>query len=132
MTDGQIEATHLCPCREKKKSLESIAMEDSEGPLIGWSLSSGLKQRSLDQLISFPCQYSFKAVGLAEEINSDSILAKVAGIIERPMESVETKIRRSSTGKYASITFGLEVKSSEEVYQINHMLNQWPGIKYVL
>ena len=107
-------------------------MNDFEGPLIGWSLSAGLKHRTLDDLLSFPCRYLFKAVGLAKEIDTEALMRRVSEIVHRSVSCDCVRIRTSSTGKYASISFHLGVKSSDEIYQINQSIQQIPGMRYIL
>lgn len=107
-------------------------MKDSEGPMIGWSLASGIKQKSLDDLMTFPAKYLFKAVGLGAILKPDALMETISQELERDVAQTKVSTRASSSGKYVSLTFEIQVDSSAEVYQINQILQTLPGIKYVL
>ena len=36
--------------------------EDTAGEMMGWSIGSGMKKKPLDDLVDFPCDFTFKII----------------------------------------------------------------------
>lgn len=104
---------------------------DEAGPLIGWSLGSGLKRRPIDELVSFPCEYTFKVVGAAENDFAQAATTAIAQVLGREVTEPLTK-RMSAGGKYESLTFHVLVTSGEEVYAAYAALSALPAVRFVL
>lgn len=104
-------------------------MDDEAGPLMGWSLG-GLKQRPIEELVDFPCTFTFKAVGEATDGFVSSLLAKVGDLLGREITSDEHSVRASKKGNYQSLTMNLFVTSGEQVYDIYAVLNADDRVRY--
>ncbi len=105
---------------------------DHAGPLLGWSLKTGIQQQTLDELVDFPCVFTFKTVGVADDDLLDRIQQTVAGIVGRKLNDDEHSSRESAKGKYTSITLEVPVETSTQVYSLYAALGETPGVKFVL
>lgn len=105
--------------------------EDEAGPLIGWSLGTGLKKRPIEELVDFPCRYAFKAVGEASEDFVRSLLVRVGNVLGRKVEDTEVKIRRSAKGNYQSVTLEVFVTSGAEVYEVYAAIRDDDRVRYM-
>jgi putative lipoic acid-binding regulatory protein len=106
--------------------------DDSAGPLLGWSIGSGMSRRPIDDLVEFPCVFSFKAVGRAEDDLVPTLIDRVARVIGRPVESGSWSTRDSSQGRYTCVTLDLYVQSGDEVYAIYEALCEDSRITHLL
>ena len=106
--------------------------DDKAGKLMGWSLGSGMKKKQFEDLVSFPCDFSFKIIGVA----SDDFEAKVIEAIEtyrgEPVQVVKSTMKPSSQKNYASLTLTIHVTDSKTIYDVYDACEKLPEIKFVL
>ena len=105
---------------------------DSAGPLLGWSLATGLRRRPIDELVDFPCVFRFKAVGVATKGFVSDMLARVAQVLGRAVREDEHSVRQSSMGRYESVTLDLFVKDGSEVYSIYEAISDDKRVRFLL
>jgi putative lipoic acid-binding regulatory protein len=105
---------------------------DEAGPLLGWSLGSGLKRRTIDELQQFPCVFCFKAVGVAARGFVGDLRARVAEVLGRQVKDEEVSVRASENGRYESVTLELYVEDGDEVYSIYQALSEDSRIRFLL
>jgi putative lipoic acid-binding regulatory protein len=105
---------------------------DTAGPLLGWSLGSGMGRRPLESLMEFPCRHTFKAVGRAEGDFVPSMLARVGAVLGRAVDSGEHSVRQSSGGRYESVTLDLWVESGEQLYAVYEAIYDDERVRYLL
>lgn len=110
---------------------------DVAGPMLGWSLGSGHEKRRIHELVDFPCEFCFKAVGRAAADADDdgfvaSLLSRVARVLGRAITADEHTVRKSARGRYESVTLNLWVTSGDEVYSIYAALGDDERVKYLL
>lgn len=103
--------------------------DDHAGP-IGWSLGTGIEQRRIHELVSFPCVFRFTAVASAGFVGE--LLARVGDVLGRTVTSAEHSIRASKNGVYESVTLQLYVQSGDEVYSIYRAMQDDARVKYLL
>lgn len=108
------------------------AGEDVAGPIMGWSLETGIKQQSLADLVDFPCVFTFKTVGVTGEAFLPAVLETVHEVLGRTLTTDEHSVRESAKGKYTSVTLEVPVSSSDEVYSLYKALGETKGVKFVL
>lgn len=106
--------------------------DDRAGPLLGWSLGTGLARRPIDELQSFPCVFTFKAVGVAGDDFVSSLRARVARVLGREVKDSETSVRSSQNGRYTSVTLDLFVLSGDQVYSIYEAMHDDERVRYLL
>lgn len=106
--------------------------KDSAGPLLGWSLGTGLERRPIEELVDFPCVFSFKAVGVATAGFVSDMLERVSAVLGRRVEPHEHSVRQSARGRYESVTLDLFVHSGEQVYSIYRAISQDTRVRYLL
>ena len=106
--------------------------EDTAGQLMGWSIGSGIKKKPLDELVTFPCDFTFKIIG----VDSDDFVAKILTQITahggKPLTVVSSECKQSSKNKYTSLTLVLNVKESQDIYDVYEACQAMPEIKFVL
>lgn len=106
--------------------------QDHAGPLLGWSLGTGLRRRPLQELLDFPCVFTFKAVGEATGAFVDDMLARVGRVLGREVKDEEHFVRQSSRGRYESVTLELFVQDGDEIYEIYEAISDDARIRYLL
>ena len=72
---------------------------DSAGPLLGWSLASLSEGRRIHDLVQFPCEFCFKAVGRATAGFVTTMLERVGKVLGRTIKDDEHSTRKSAQGK---------------------------------
>ena len=115
----------------KKDHPDGKSPTDEAGPMIGWSLGSGLDRRPLDGLLEFPSDYTFKVLGLADAAFSAQLVKTIISVLGRE-DTPALTTRKSAKGKYASVTLHVHVFSADEVYAIYAALAALPDVRMVL
>ena len=107
---------------------------DVAGPMLGWSLGSvaGPESRRIHDLVEFPCQFCFKAVGKSDGGFVAKLLERVGRVLGRIITDDEHTVRKSAQGTYESLTLNLWVTSGDEVYSIYAALGDDDRVKYLL
>ncbi len=100
--------------------------------MIGWSLGAGMKRRPLEELLDFPCTYTFKAVGLATRDLAGSLRRAVQRVLGRGIEDDECRVRDSAAGRYQAVTFEFRVENGDELYSVYRVLQADERVKYIL
>ena len=80
------------------------------------------KNQSLDEMIDFPCDYTFKVMGKSDTLVIEDVLKKMEEIIEREINRDLVSLRESSGGKYNSYTIKVFLKEAEELKKIYEYL----------
>ena len=105
---------------------------DRAGPLIGWSLGTGMDRRPIGELLEFPCRYAFKAVGRAEGDFVREMLDRVADVLGRDVLEHEHRVRQSAGGRYESVTIDVWVESGDQVYSVYEAIYDDERVRYLL
>lgn len=117
------------------KSYHGIMDDDSAGPLIGWSIGSGMSSatgRPLEDLVEYPCVFRFKAIAKATSDLVDALLARVATVLGRAVEADAWSARDSSGGRYVCLTLDLYVTSGQQVYDVYEALRGDERVTHLL
>ncbi len=107
-------------------------MTDSAGPLLGWSLGAVQDQKRIHDLVDFPCEFCFKAVGKTASDFVESMLERVGEVLGREITDGEHSTRKSARGRYESVTLRLWVTSGDQVYAVYAALGADDRVKYLL
>lgn len=88
-----------------------------------------VKDTSFDQLLDFPCQQTFKVMGLAQ----DDLPIKIIEVLQNiaPNDYSPT-IKPSSKGTYHSVSIRVTVTSKEHMEQVYNELGAIDIVRYVL
>jgi putative lipoic acid-binding regulatory protein len=86
-----------------------------------------LENESMQPDIQFPCEWSYKVIGLDVNNILTAIEESVLGL-----SYDVTPSNLSKTGKYVSLNLKLEVPNEEVRNLIYEKLNQSPDIKYII
>lgn len=123
---------------------------DVAGRMLGWSLGAlaQAERGRIHDLVSFPCEFCFKAVGRANDSGAEggadggddverggfvaTLLERVARVLGRDVTDDEHTVRKSARGTYESVTLNLWVTSGDEVYSIYAALGDDERVKYLL
>ena len=81
-------------------------------------------------LIDFPCHYQFKAVGLAGEIFSQSIIKAVAKYADVNLDAV--RCRPSGQGNYQAVSVLVTLYDYQQLTDIYTEMKQVPDLKMLL
>ena len=109
--------------------------DDAAGPLMGWSIGNGMNSaagRPLEDLVTYPCTFRFKAVAKAELDVVKDLVALVAGAIGKAVDDDAWSTRASSGGKYVSLTVDVHVTSAQEVYAVYEALRGDARVTHLL
>ncbi|MDP2340102.1 MAG: DUF493 domain-containing protein [Deltaproteobacteria bacterium] len=111
------------------------AGDDAAGPLIGWSIGSGMASgsgRPIEDLVEYPCVFRFKAIAKATSDLVDGLLERVAKVVGRPVEENAWSARDSSGGRYVCLTIDLYVTSGQQVYDVYEALRADERVTHLL
>ncbi|GHB61629.1 UPF0250 protein [Psychrosphaera saromensis] len=88
-----------------------------------------VKNTHFDELLDFPCQQTFKVMGLAQ----DDLPAKIITVLQTisPNDYSPT-IKPSSKGTYHAVSIRVTVSSKEQMEQIYNELSAIDIVRYVL
>ncbi len=84
-----------------------------------------------DELLEFPCDFGFRIMGLAQ----DDLHEHVEVVLDVHVANAYKRlpgIRKSSTGKYHSISYTVKVQSKEHIESLYKELSAIEIVKYVL
>jgi len=91
-------------------------------------MSNGLPNRELlETTHTFPCQYTFKVIGAAEEQFIGRVLAAVKAQLDESNEP-EFSTRKTTSGRHLSVTISPDVQSADHVLEIYRELQQLEGL----
>ncbi|NRA82650.1 MAG: DUF493 family protein [Gammaproteobacteria bacterium] len=84
-----------------------------------------------DELLEFPCDFGFRIMGLALE----ELPTVVNAVFEKHVSGEYKqlpKVRKSSSGKYHSISYTIRVNSKEQIELLYKELSEIEIVRYVL
>jgi putative lipoic acid-binding regulatory protein len=92
-------------------------------------MNNPVKDTKFDELLEFPCQLTFKVMGLAQE----SLTGKIVTVLQKhaPGDYAPT-IKPSSKGTYHSVAVGVTVTSKEHIELLYTELGNIDIVRYVL
>lgn len=79
-------------------------------------------KRAFDELVDFPCVFTFKVVGVNEGHFLDDISAAVARVLDTQTQYVKTSFR--DKGKYRSITLRAPVNTANQIYDVYAIIDK--------
>lgn len=82
-----------------------------------------------DELLEFPCLFSFKVMGMAEP---QMVLDVISVIQKHAPGDYSPKIKPSSKGTYHSLSIPVTVSSKEHIEAIYNDLNTLELVRYIL
>jgi len=84
-----------------------------------------------EPLLTFPCSFPIKIMGLASEQFTPTMLALAAQYID-DMTQVQTQERPSKNGTYTALTLTFEAQSQDQLDQLYRDFSAHPHVKMVL
>ena len=105
---------------------------DTAGKMIGWSIGNGMQKKPLDELLEFPCDFTFKIIGAIDGDFEASVIQGINAFVQKPVTVVRSQIKKSSQKKYTSLTLVLHVEQSQDIYDVYEACRGMPHIKFVL
>lgn len=88
-----------------------------------------VKDTKFDELLEFPCNQTFKVVGLAQ----DELPLKVVEVLQRIAPGdYAPKIKPSSKGNYQSVSISVRVTSKEHMESVYNELGAIDIVRFVL
>lgn len=86
------------------------------------------QNRVFDQLVDFPCVFTFKVIGMAQGDFMGDIVDTVASALDTDKKYVKTSFR--DRGKYRSITLKAPVNTAEQIYNVYAAIDRDPRVKF--
>ena len=92
-------------------------------------MTKPVKNTKFDELLEFPCQLTFKVMGLAQE----DLPVKIVEVLQKhaPGDYAPT-IKPSSKGTYHSVAVAVHVTSKEHIELLYTELSKIDIVRYVL
>lgn len=88
-----------------------------------------VKNTKFDELLDFPCNQTFKIMGLAQ----DDLPLKIIEVLQRIAPGdYAPKVKPSSKGNYHAISLSVRVTSKEHMEQVYNELGQIDIVRVVL
>lgn len=81
-----------------------------------------------DQLVDFPCVFTFKVIGMAQGDFANDIIDSVATALNTDRKYLKTSYR--DRGKYRSITVEAPVNTAEQIYDVYAAIDRDPRVKF--
>jgi putative lipoic acid-binding regulatory protein len=109
--------------------------DDKAGPLLGWSIGNGVAApggRPIDDLVTYPCTFRFKAVAKAEPGVVADLVKRIEAVLGRAVAAGAWTTRDSSGGKYVALTIDVDVTSGQQVYDLYEALRADPRVTHLL
>ena len=102
--------------------LGNIASTASRGDGVGAArLASPLAPtqgaKVFEKLVDYPCEFTIKVIGFDDETFSADMVRYIAGVVDKPADSIEFSKNDSKQKTYTSVTIKAPVASAEELYQ---------------
>lgn len=89
-----------------------------------------VKNTKFDEYLEFPCQFSFKVLGLAHEALVDQVMAVVRQHTDAGDYS--PTVRPSTKGNYHSVSVSVTVTSKQHIELLYTELGKIELVRYVL
>lgn len=87
-------------------------------------------QKRGEELLEFPCHYTFKAVGVSGDQFKESIIAAARKFALVPRDAVH--VRPSGKGNYQSVSILVRLENYRQLQDIYAGMKQVPGLKMLL
>ncbi|RUO68906.1 DUF493 family protein YbeD [Idiomarina ramblicola] len=88
-----------------------------------------MQKTRFDQLVDFPCHFTFKVMGVA----SDSLPEQVVEVLqEHAPGDYSPSVKPSSKGNYHSVSVAVRVESQEHIEILYRSLSDIEDVRYVL
>lgn len=84
--------------------------------------------RVFDELVDFPCVFTFKVIGMAQGNFMGDIIDSVALALETDKKFLKTSFR--DRGKYRSITVKAPVNTASQIYDVYAAIDRDPRVKF--
>lgn len=88
-----------------------------------------VQNTKFDELLEFPCQMTFKVMGLAEESLPDKIIEVLQ---KHAPGDYSPTVKPSSKGTYHSVGISVTVTSKEHIELLYNKLSEIDIVRYVL
>ena len=85
-----------------------------------------------EKLVDYPCEFTIKVIGFDDDTFSADMVRYIAGVVDKPADSIEFSKNDSKQKTYTSVTIKAPVASAEELYQCYAVLRQDPRVKIAL
>jgi putative lipoic acid-binding regulatory protein len=85
-----------------------------------------------EKLVEYPCEFTIKVIGFDDETFASDMCRYIAGVVDKPAESIAFSKNDSKQKTYTSVTIKAPVASADELYQCYAVLRQDPRVKIAL
>ena len=92
--------------------------------------SDKAKGSVFDRMVSYPCTFQIKVIGLSQGHFAGDMLDIVSRVSGVATDEITYKLRDTKTGKYRSITIDVPVQSAAMLYECYEALSKDPRVKF--
>lgn len=85
-------------------------------------------RRVFDELVDFPCVFTFKVIGMSQGDFMGDIVDSVALALDTDKKFLKTTYR--DRGKYRSITLKAPVNTASQIYDVYAAIDRDPRVKF--
>ena len=85
-----------------------------------------------EKLVDYPCEFTIKVIGFDDETFATDMCRYIAGVVNKPAESIAFSKNDSKQKTYTSVTIKAPVASADELYECYAVLRQDPRVKIAL
>lgn len=88
-----------------------------------------MQKTRFDELVDFPCDFTFKVMGIATETLPDQV---VEVLQQHAPGDYSPKVKPSSKGNYHSVSVSVTVRSQQHIEVLYQALSDIDDVRYVL
>ena len=118
--------------RRRRVAAEAPSLRASSREPQSRSPASRAGAKVFEKLVDYPCEFTIKVIGFDDETFSADMVRYIAGVVDKPADSIEFSKNDSKQKTYTSVTIKAPVASAEELYQCYAVLRQDPRVKIAL
>ena len=121
----------MSPRQQRRAPVRHILDNSQDDPIARFEREND-GAKVFEKLVDYPCEFTIKVIGFDDETFSADMVRYIAGVVDKPADSIEFSKNDSKQKTYTSVTIKAPVASAEELYQCYAVLRQDPRVKIAL
>ena len=121
----------LAPRQQRRAPVRRILDNSQDDPIARFEREND-GAKVFEKLVDYPCEFTIKVIGFDDETFAADMCRYIAGVVDKPAESIAFSKNDSKQKTYTSVTIKAPVASADELYQCYAVLRQDPRVKIAL
>ena len=121
----------VAPRQQRRATALNILDNSQDDPIARFEREND-GAKVFEKLVEYPCEFTIKVIGFDDETFSADMVKYIAGVVDKPAESIAFSKNDSKQKTYTSVTIKAPVASADELYQCYAVLRQDPRVKIAL